>query len=584
MSERYTLNKCYEFGPFRIEPARRLLLRDGAPLPLMPKAFDALLLLVERHGRLLEKDELMKSLWPDVIVEENNLNQKISLLRRTLGENRDEHKYIVTIPGHGYSFVAEVREVSVEPQNRGSDTQRAIRTIAVLPFRPPGVDGSDEYLGLGMADALITRLGKIRQLSVRHINTVLSYTKAERDSVHTGRELGVDLILDGSIQKAAGRIRVTVRLLSVSDGSMLWSEKFDEHLTNIFAVEDSISEQVARALMLKLTTTEKKHLTTRHTENAEAYQLYLKSRYFWNKRTAEGLKKSIEYCQQAVASDPDFALAYAGLADGYNLLNYYGGTDPRESYPKAKGAVEQALILDDTLAEAHAALGRIKMCFDWDWPAAEREFRRAIDLNPNYPSAHQWYADYLFAIEHTHEALAEMALAQQLDPVSLMISADLAWAYYYAGQYDEVISQCQKVLEMDSQFIPALWFTGWAYEQQGRHELAINALLKAVDLSGRSTKMLSELGYAFAIAGRRDEAERALNELMRQAGERFVSPYEIALIHVGLGDMNQSFAWLERAFERRSWELIFLRIEPKLKPLTSDDRFMDLVRRIGFGR
>src|SRR5262249_3191042 len=356
---------------------------------------------------------------------------------------------------------------------------------------------NEDYLGLGMSDALITKLGGIRQIIVRSTSTVLSQTGARPDPLAVGRKLGVDLLLEGWVQRADHRIRVTIQLVDAHDGSSLWSEKFDALFTDIFEVQDEISEQVTRALMLKLSGEERKQLTKRHTENSEAYRLYLKGRYFWSKRLVEGLKKAGEYFHLATELDPDYALAYAGIADCYNMLSFFSGFSPKEFYPKAREAAVKALELDEALAEAHASMALVEMMSDWDWTSAEQGFQRAIKLNGAYSPARQWYAKLLTALGRHEEALAEIKQAQELDPLSLITGAVVGFVYYYARQYDQVIYHSQKNLELDPHFTLTYWPLGWAYQQKGMYREAIATFDNAASLSGGSTKMVSDLGYTY---------------------------------------------------------------------------------------
>ena len=589
----------YEFDSFRLDVIKRLLWRNGAPVPLSPKAFDLILALVEHHGALLEKDEIMRLLWPNMVVEENNLTVIISSLRKALGESPHDHQYIVTFPKRGYCFVAHVNEVwrtrsGVNPVSRVTANaasreakedwrQRVIqpRSIAVLPFRTMSVGQNEDYLGLGMSDALITKLGSIRQIIVRSTSTVLSQTGARQDPMEVGRKLGVDLLLEGCVQRTDHRIRVTIQLVDVRDGSSLWSEKFDALFTDIFDVQDTISEQVTRALMLTLSGEERKRLTKRHTDNSEAYRLYLKGRYFWNKRLVEGLKKAGEYFQLATELDPDYALAYVGIADCYNMLSFFSGFSPKEFYPKSREAVAKALELDESLAEAHASLALVEMMSDWDWTSAEHGFQRAIKLNPSYSPARQWYAKLLTALGRHEEALAQIKQAQELDPLSLIIGAIVGFVHYYARQYDQVIYHGQKNLELDPHFALTYWDLGWAYQQKGMYEEAITTFRKAVSLSGGGTKMVSELGYTYAVSGKKSEAYGELERLLRLTKKHYVSPYEIAMIYVGLGNKDQALPWLEKATQDRAWESICLQVEPKLDRFRSDTRFVKLLQRVG---
>lgn len=358
----------YEFGDFRLDVGKHLLLRKGEPVPLPPKVFDLLLILVESQGQELKKDELIHRLWPDSFVEESNLTQSVFLLRKALGQSRGENRLVVTIPGRGYRFVEVVKPVGAEGFATSFGQARelmpaadsvAVRAIAVLPFKPLGAEAGDQYLGLGMADALINRLSHIQQIAVRPTDAVLKYTDPAQDPLAAGRELGVDALLNGRFQRAGEIIRVTVQLVRVGDGSLLWAEKFEEHVGNIFAVQDSISEQVGRALALKLSSEERKRLTRRETDSAEAYQAYLKGRYYSTKWTYSGWTKEIEYFSHAIEADPNYALAYTGLADAYYIVsNLY--LPPHEAMPKVKAAAMKALALDDALAEAHSSLALVR--------------------------------------------------------------------------------------------------------------------------------------------------------------------------------------------------------------------------------
>ena len=453
--------------------------------------------------------------------------------------------------------------------------------MAVLPFKPLVPSDRDEYLEMGMVDVLITKLSNIRQLKVRSISTVRKYADLQEDPVAAGRELQVEAVLDGSIQRVGDRVRVTVRLLNVQDGTSMWADKFDEPFTNIFALQDSISQRVAAALPLNLSGEEKARLSRHDTENTEAYQLYLKGRYFWNKQTEESFRKGIDYFNQAIGDDPNYALAYAGMSDCYALLSDFGFVPPIEGFPKAKEAATRALAIDEQLAEAHTSLGHVKRDYDWDWPGAEQEFKRAIELNPNYPSARQWYAVYLSSLGRHQEATAEIKRALELDPLSLPVNSVTARVLYLARQYDQAIEQSHKTIEMDPTFASAYQNLGRSYEQKRMYAEAVatfQELNKAVPGHG-----LAFLARADALAGRTDEAQKILAQLKELSARRYVSPYQIAMIYAGLGDKEQALAWLERAYQQRVHNLVFLKVEPELDGLRSDPRFVDLMRRVGLG-
>jgi DNA-binding winged helix-turn-helix (wHTH) protein/tetratricopeptide (TPR) repeat protein len=586
MSE--SLQTFYEFGPFRVDTQRCLLLREGEPIALSPKAFETLLVLVENNGRVMKKEELISRIWPNSFVEEGNLTQNIFVLRKALGEGPNDHRYIVTIPGQGYRFVAPVTAVpqplktapSTPPQHSESwGSADAVTSLAVLPFKTLGENGY--YLGPGLADALITRLSSISKVAVRPTTAILRYTDPEQNVVAVGQELGVDTVLDGHLQRLDERIRVTVQLVRTLDGKTLWAEKFDEKFTDVFAVQDSISEQVTRALMLKLTAKEQELLTKRYTENTEAFRAFIKGRYFWNKRTAEGLKKGIEYAEQAISIDPTYALAYVGLADSYNLLAGHGGLAPKETFPKAKAAAIRALELDPSLAQAYASLGFVSYRFDWDWPLAEQHFTRAIELNPNYPTAHHWYGESLVVTGRFDDSISALERAQELDPLSLPINTDLAQSLFFARRYDESEEQLRRTLEMDQNFVRACVIAGGLYEQKGLYEQSIAILQKAVELSAGNALALSGLGHVYAVAGKKDEARRILIDLKQLARQSYVSAYNIAIVHAGLGEKEAALDWLVKAYHNRDVWLVWLKVNPRFDQLRSESRFTDLMRRVG---
>jgi len=565
----------FEFGAFRLDARERLLLHEGDNVSLTPKAFDMLVTLVENSGHLVEKHELMRRLWPNSFVEEGSLAQNVSLLRKALGESEGQ-KFIETVPRRGYRFVATVVITA------GQVVDSPIQSIAVLPFKSLGVDRGDEYLSIGIAETLTTRLSSLKLLIVRPTSAVLTYAYAEKDPVVAGQELQVDTILEGSIRRAGERLRVTARLVSVRDEAVLWADKCDEEFTDIFEVEDSISAKVVQALALKVSGEEQRRLTRRYTNNAEAYQLYLKGRYFWNKRTEEGFNQGITQFKLAVAKDSTYALAHTGLADSYIGLTFYNFGAPHETMPKAKEAAMNALAIDGALAEAHTSLAHVLMNYDWNWLEAEKEFLLSIQLNPDYATAHQWYAvHYLTAMGRLEEALKEMKRALELEPTSLVMNSFMGATLYFAGRYAEAIEQCRHTIEMDPNFAVAHWHLGLAYEQQEMFDEAIEEFQRAITLSGGCSLMKASLGHAYAKAHRKDEATDILSELNEVAERRYVSSYERAAISVALGDERQQFQWLERAYEERSFHLIYLNVWPQFSVIRSDPRFQHLVQRIG---
>jgi DNA-binding winged helix-turn-helix (wHTH) protein/TolB-like protein/Flp pilus assembly protein TadD len=604
----------YAFGPFLLDARERRLLRGGVVVPLTLKAFDLLHVLVANHGHLLEKEELLRQVWPDAIVEENNLTVTISALRKALGEGPTDRQYIETVPRRGYRFVADFNsstpskqpaESAPAPRTRAVAigatilsalalaatlawlwtrsrpvTAVPVRSMAVLPFRSLTNDG--EYLGLGMADALITRLGSTKQLLVRSTGAVQKYTVPGVDPVAVGRDLQVDSVLEGSIQTAGDRLRTTVRLLRVSDGSTLWAGTFDERLTDIFSVQDSISQRVARALALELTEAQRSLLIRREAGDSEAYQLYLRGRFFWNKRSREGFERGAAHFRQAVEKDPGYALAYSGLADSYLGLTYYHYAPPHTAMPLARAAALKALEIDGSLAEGHASLAHVKTNYEWDWAEAERLYGRAIALKPEYATGHQWLAvHYLTPKGRLEEAIAEARRARQLDPLSAVFNTFVGASLYFARRHDEAIEECRKTVELHPDFGVAHWYLGRAYLQKGRFPEAVAELQRAVDLSGGSPLMKGTLGVGYAAAGDRAAAERTLHELEGLHGHSYASALDIADIHVALGDRERAFQWLDQAAAERAFHLIFLKVRPELDPLRNDQRFKALIVRLG---
>lgn len=644
--------QIYEFGEFRVCASKRLLL-GGADeiIPLTPKVFDTLLYLVENNGKVIEKDELMREIWTDTIVEENNLNKNISVLRRVLGEKPGEHRFIVTVPGSSYKFVAQVRLIAGEEKERKGEaeisdlgtgiadfglpdenefeienlkseirqnqklqiedrklnrrwrgaafgalivgavalgfyfwrsgekpaTDAPIKTIAVLPFKSLGAENRNEALEMGMADALISKLGG-EEIIVRPLGSVSRYAALNQDSLLSGRELDVEAILDGTIQTADNRIRISARLFRTSDGKQLWTGQFDEKFTDIFAVQDSISERVAAALKITLGGREKKRLT----ENVEAYQLYMKGRFFLLKATKPETETSISYFQQAIAADPNYALAYAGLADAYRGQTVGGEMPSNDVMPKAKAAALRAIELDDRLAEAHANLGHIYFWYDWNWKAAEKEHQRALELDPNTPDALQFYAHLLSCTGRHAEALANIKRARELDPLNLRVNAIEGMLLLHAGQTDEAIFRLQKTLELAPNHRLALVMIARAYIEKGMFAEAIAATNKAREIFPMSSETIAYGAYALAKSGKRAEAKAALDELLKSSTEKYVPPYNIALIYNGLGETEKALDYLEKALGEKDVRMVWLKVEPKWNNLRGEPRFVELMRRMNF--
>jgi serine/threonine protein kinase/Tfp pilus assembly protein PilF len=478
-------------------------------------------------------------------------------------------------------FAAEL-ERTASPDRRADAPTKT--SIAVLPFANMSDDAENEYFCDGLAEELLNALAKIDELKVAARTSAFSFKGKNTNVSEIGRALNVNSVLEGSVRKSGKRVRITVQLVNASDGYHLWSERYDRELQDIFDVQDEITLAVVDALKVKLLGEEKAAVLKRYTDDTEAYELYLKGRYYWNKRTGEGIKKSIECFQQAIEKDPGYALAYTGVADSYASLGFsfdVGSLPPREVMPKAKAAATRALELDNTLAEAHTSLAMINLHYDWNWPAAEREFQLALGLNPNYANAHHWYSHYLLPMGRTDESLAESRRALELAPFDLIINVHLGWHYLYTAQYDLAVDQFKKTLEMDQNYVQTHWYLGLTYEEKGMHGEAVAELQKALALAKESTDIQAELGHAYAVAGKRVEAMHALDELRGLSERRFVSAYNIATIYAGLGQKDEAFDWLEKAYEERSDLLVYIKVDAKLAGLRSDPRFADLVRRVG---
>ncbi len=661
-------NKIYEFGDFRFETAEQTLSRGGEIIALTPKVFDLLVVLVENHGHLLNKDELIKTLWADSFVEEANLNVTISALRRALGEKPNENRFIETVPRRGYRFVAEVREIKdkneteeiieapetfneaktlsiklpakfcpkcqkiytdetlnfclddgeplkIEAQITNKSLSlafppnsrllfllggflaavvagfivwklafeadktdvSAIRTIAVLPFKPLVGNQSDSALEIGMADALITKLGNLEQITVRPTSSISKYTEINSDPVAAGRELQVEAVLDGKIQRADNKIRVTVQLLRVVDGATLWTGSFDDFFTNIFAVQDSISEKMTASLALKISGKEKALLAKRPTENTEAYALYLQGRFYHEQLSEEGSRKAVEYYERAVQKDPEYAMAYSWMVGALiHLANL--NLDREENWRKARDAANKAVSADPNLADAHEALANVKDALDWKFAEAEAEYKKAIELDPKNPDAHYSYAILLTRFKRFDEAIREIETAKQLNPVALYIQNEVVLLLLRARRYDEAIVQARKILELKPDFPPTYILLIRLYILKSMPDEATAALKKYKELTSQSPKYLE--AQIYFRAGKKDEAVKISREMIGKYkdGDN-CSRY--ALYYVLLGEKDRAIEFLEKGFQRREIDMLWLNVDSHWDEIRSDARFQDLVRRVG---
>ncbi len=463
------------------------------------------------------------------------------------------------------------------------NTEVAIESIAVLPFENQNNDPNSDYLSDGLTESIINSLTQLPNLKVIARSSAFHYKGKEADPFAAGKELGVRAVLTGRLLQRGDNLLVSAELVDVRDNKQLWGEHYNRKLVNIFTLQEEIARQISENLRLRLGGEEQKLLTKRYTENTEAYQLYLKGRYFLNRKNEADLKRAIDYFQQALAKDPNDALAYAGLSDSYSSFIFpLGVAAPRAAMPRAKEAAMHALAIDNALGEAHASLAYVTFFYDWDWPAAEREFKRAIELNPNNADAHHWYSHYLMAQGRIEESLTQSKRALELSPFDILMNVHLSWHYLYARQYDQALDQIEKTIEMDKNFAQAYPWLGLILEQQGKYPEAIAAFQNAIKIfPGGSSIAEAELAHTYAVSGDREKAQKIIAELQELAKNRYVSSFQIAAIYAGLGNKDQAFAWLEKSFEERSDGLVNLNAEQRFDNLRSDPRLTDLARRVG---
>jgi DNA-binding winged helix-turn-helix (wHTH) protein/TolB-like protein/Flp pilus assembly protein TadD len=636
--------RLYSFDGFTLNLTSGCLLKEGREVKLRPKSFKVLEYLVENCGRLVSKEELIQAVWPDSFVTDNSLVKCLKEVRLALGDDsqriiktmpRRGYIFVAEVrenePDSTAFYEEQVegfRVVIQEEQQRDEKAQGAskqalaaltarrglranraviisalllvaltatlfyfvitnksdephslaqIKSIAVLPFKPLVSGSRNEPLELGLADSLIAKLSKIKELTVRPTSAILKYSDDEQDPVAIGQALKVDAVLESRIQQVGDRVRINSQLVSVKDGKPIWSFQCNQECADLFAAQDSISEDIVRALALNLNSEERESLKKRYTESGEAYRFYLLGRFYWNKRTEEGMEKALQYFGQAIQADAGYALAYAGMADCYFTISL----PPKERWTEAKAAAVKALELDNTLAEAHTSLAYARMNYDWNWPGAESEFKRAIELNPNYATARHWYGEYLSAMGRHNDGIAETKRAVELEPTSLIINANLGRLLYYARLYDLAIKQLQETVAMDESFARTHRNLGWVYEQKGMSEEAVREFEKAITLSGGAAETVSSLGHAYASSGEKTKAYQIINRLKQQSKQQYISPFNIAIIYAGLGEKDRAFKWLEHAYADRSLWMVFLEVDPRLDSLRSDPRFADLVRRVG---
>lgn len=641
-----SIKELFEFDFYRLDPAERLLVRDGVPVPLEPKVFETLLVLIRHGGRLVTKDQLMKEVWPDTFVEESNLVRHISILRKALSRGDEEPPYIETVSKLGYRFVGHVRaptieqtevilqsakvSVVVEDEESSSRTNdpvdtnnhkrqeftsikrrwlaggltlaiaaagvtaaavyfrlfasrtQAIDSVAILPFVNVGASPEMEYLSDGITESLTNSLSQLPGLKVMSRNSVVRYKGSETNAQQAGSTLGVRAVLIGKLIQRGNDLIVSAELVDVRDNSHLWGDSYDRKLSDLQAVQMELARDVSQQLRPKLSNEAQQRLAKPATENSEAYELYLKGRYALNNLTRQQ-RSGLGYFEQAVERDPGYALAYAGMAESYVLMADLGATfklPPKDAYTRAKAAALRALEIDDTLAEAHVSLGRIAFNYEWDWAGAEREFKRAIALKPDFVPAHHWYSHVLISQGRFDESLAESLHALALDPLDVAMNFHLGFHYWNARQYDQASAQLEKTLTMDPNHHETHGILSLVYVQQRRYREAMAERQKSMELGGWDKRGF--LGYLYAVSGRRGEAQKLLAQLLDEAKSKPVSAYNIARIYTGLGEKEQAFSWLERAIAERDSNLTMPGLKPdvQLDTLRSDPRFQELLRRM----
>lgn len=591
---------------------------------------ELLILLLEREGELVSRSEIVERLWGQgtFLDSDRGINTAISKLRVALRDDSEHPRYIQTVVGKGYRFIAAINQEQVpevrtsqpeatsttEAETSAQIVQQPVRrrvvlvaiacvmmvaaltcgyyalqrthvpspqTLAVLPFKPLSGGDSDEYLELGMADALITKLSRSGRLIVRPTSAIKKYAADDFDPLAAGRALQVDAVMDGNVQRLGDRLRVSVRLLRVRDGASLWSETYDTRFTDVFQVQDSVSERVGEALAAQLSTPEKANLRRADTANPQAYEMYMRGIFFWNKRSEDGLRKAVSYFEQAIALDPNYALAYAGLASALNPMGYRGYSAPQYIRPRMRAAATRAVALDPTLPEAHVALAATLAFHEWNWAEGEKEFQRALDLNPNLSLAHHWYGILLEMVGRFDEALKQRQRAQELDPITPIIVSALGDTESLMGADQHALVQFHKALELDNSLDHSRVEIGQIYEKQGDYERAISEYRLAVQYAPGSLFAKAALGHALGRAGLTSEASQILNDLKDPAQHEYVSPFHVAIVYEGLGDHEAALNWLDKAYDQRESSLAGIMITPQFNSLHTHPRFRKLVEKMG---
>lgn len=568
--------RSYQFGEFLLDSSGRVLASKGRTVPLAPKLGSTLLLLVENAGRVVEKQELLGKVWAGEFVEEGSIARTISLLRNILERNGSGGEYIVTVPKRGYRFVAEVR--AAEISETGSYEKLM---LAVLPFANVSPDPRQEFFSDGLTDEMIMQLGRTdpKQLGIIARTSAMRYKRTTKDAAQIGRELGVDYIIEGTVRRDGKRVRITAQLIRVRDQTQVWADSYERQLQDVLILQTELASAISHAVQIRLAMSTRSQATPERQVNPDAYEACLRARFVWNRRTREDLHRALEFFARSIEKDPNYAPAFAGLADTYLVLLDYRYLAPNEAIAMATAAAVNALRLDELLADAHTSLAHAKL-HALDWKGSEKEFRRAIELGPGYPVAHFYYANFLTALSRFEEAIAEAREAVRLDPVSMVAEANLAILYYNAGRHDEALAACQKALELEPNLARPYDDLGRILLEKRKFSEAIAALQKAALLSSRSARCLSSLGYGYGVTGQLDLARETLAELEGLSKRGYVASSDFAIVHAGLGEHDQAIAWLERAFEERDSHLPHLNVDPRLKTLRRDPRFEPLQSRV----
>jgi TolB-like protein/Tfp pilus assembly protein PilF len=575
-------SRSVRFGLFEFDLRSGELRKQDRRIRLEGQPVQVLIKLLERPGELITRDDLRKELWPaDTFVNfEQSLNAAVKRLRQALGDAPANPRFIETLARRGYRFIAPVSAASAN--SGAADTPaRTVESLAVLPFGNTDSDPETEYLADGITESIINNVSRLSGVRVMARSTVFRFKDKTFDPRALGRKLNVDAVLLGRVQQRGDALLVGAELVDVQNGWQLWGEQYNRKLVDIFSVEEEISSEISEKLRMRLSGEDRSRLAKRYTQSTEAYQDYLKGRYHLNRLTEDALNKGIEYFERAIQRDRNYALAYTGLADAFGLLGFMGLAPAAEVMPKAKEAARRAVEIDDGLPEAHASLAGIFKNYDWDWAAAELEFKKALALNPRYANGHRMYASYLAAVRRPEESLRESRLALEFDPFSLPIRLEVAYNRYMAHDYERALEEALRTLELEPHFAPAQSILGQIYEQLGRYEEGLTALQNARDLSDGHPATLASLVHILARAARPQEASELLEKLMDIARRQHVSPYWLALAYAGVGQTSAALDKLENAYEQHDVILLWLGTEPRFDSLESEPRFAELLRRMG---